>query len=196
MKRIVSSLVFLCLLLNLSAQEHLTFKGLPIDGDLSQFVNELKQQSYKLTYTNDAGNACVLNGTFAGYNNCDVFVLATENSHTVWKVVVKLPVQTSWYELKARYNDYKESLTQKYGTPTNDFHFFSKPYFEGDGYEFQALSKDKCTYAAYFDKKEGTIAISIDSKKYNSGCVTIGYEDKINSELRKNDQQKTMTDDL
>lgn len=196
MKKGFITLLFLSLLLSLSAQEHLTFKGYPIDGNITQFVSALKQQGYKVVYTNDAGDACILNGTFAGYNNCDIFVLSTENSHTVWKVVAKLPTQTSWYDLKARYNDYKESLTKKYGKPSNDFQYFSSPYYEGDGYEFQALSKDKCTFSAYYDLNEGTIAISIDSKKHNSGCVSIGYEDKINAELRKNDKQKNMSDDL
>ena len=179
-----------------SAQEHLKFKGIPIDGTLKEFTAKLQQEGYKVTFTNDEGYGCVLKGSFAGFSDCKILVIATETSHIVWKVVVKFPEQTSWYSLKSRFDDYKTSMAQKYGEPSGDYHFFSKPYYEGDGYEFQALKKDKCNYAAFFDVPEGGIIVEIQSVEYNSGCVAITYEDKKNAELKKQDRQNSINNDL
>lgn len=178
------------------SQEHLAFKGIPIDGTLTEFVTKLQEVGYALTYTNDEGYASILEGNFAGFSGCKIIVVASQYSHIVWKVSVKLPEQTSWYALKSRFNDYKTSLIQKYGEPEGDYHFFSKPYYEGDGYEFQALRNDKCSYVTFFSTPEGHIAIEIESKEYNSGRVSITYEDIINTQLRKNDQQKSVSNDL
>ena len=178
------------------AQDHLTFKGIPIDGKLTEFVSKLQEHGLVLTYTNDEGYASILKGTFAGFEDCLIYVLSSKKSHIVWKVSVKFPEQTSWYALKSRYNDYKTSLTQKYGAPNDDFHFFTKPYYEGDGYEFQALRNDKCSYTAFFDVTGGLIVIEIESKEYNSGRVAISYEDEINTQLKKNDQQTSINNDL
>ena len=99
MKRYLLIIAFISLMIGMNAQEHLSFKGIPIDGSLSQFVNKLEQEGYALVYTNDEGDACVLRGTFAGYSNCNVYVISTEKSHIVWDVTVMLPEQTSWYRL-------------------------------------------------------------------------------------------------
>ncbi len=197
MKKSIFTLMILLFIGSIcNAQEHLTFKGIPIDGKLNEFVSKLQNEGYVLNFTNDEGNACILEGAFAGFANCKIFVLSTPYSHIVWKVAVKLPEQNSWYSLKSRYNDFKNSLTQKYGDPENDYHFFSSPYYEGDGFEFQALRKDKCSYAAFFDTQTGYISIEIESKEYDSGRVSIAYEDKANTKLKKEDQQQSINNDL
>ncbi len=196
MKTKILVLIFSIISMFTFAQEHMSFKGVPIDGSLTDFVANLRQQGYKVTYTTDDGDACVMTGEFAGFTDCELFILSTEKSHTVWKVVVFLPEQTSWYSLKSRYNEYKNSLITKYGEPTSNYNFFSSPYYEGDGYEFQALRNEKCHYVSYFNNDLGSISVEIKSKNYNSGQVYIGYEDKTNSNLRKADQQNDMMNDL
>lgn len=48
------------------------------------------------------------------------------------------------------YRSMKDVLLRKYGTPTNDFEFFEKPYYYGDGYETQAIRLGKANFACFW----------------------------------------------
>ena len=48
--------------------EHLKFKGVPIDGTLSEYVLKMKQAGFHLIETDDG--VAVLEGEFAGYRGC------------------------------------------------------------------------------------------------------------------------------
>ena len=48
-----------------------------------------------------------------------------------------------------------ELFTKKYGEPKDHFEFFSSPYYEGDGYELQALRKEKCNYISFWTLDKG-----------------------------------------
>lgn len=63
--------------------------------------------------------------------------------------------------------------------PSVRLSLFIMPY-EGDGYELQAVRKEKCTYSTFYDTPRGYIAVQIS----NFECLLVGYEDKINIELR------------
>lgn len=65
-------------------------------------------------------------------------------------VKVQVSVATDNDEVRSTYARMRNSLIEKYGTPTNDFHFFSQPYYEGDGYEETAISVGKGTFAVFW----------------------------------------------
>lgn len=178
------------------ADGHLMFKGNEIDGNISSFCQKLINQGYRKVYTTDEGDACMLKGSFAGFDDCQIAVLSTQDNHIVWKVVVYLPEQTSWYSLKSRFNDFKTSLTDKYGTPRNDYHYFTDPYYEGDGYELQALSKEKCTYYVTYEVTGGIVALDMQSAGYGKGEILIKYEDAANLLLQQSSKKKSVADDL
>ena len=69
------------------AQEHMTFKGIPMDGNLTSFVSQLKANGYTELLTQE--DAVALSGNFAGKDDCTVFVLGTNKGKVVWKVVVQ-----------------------------------------------------------------------------------------------------------
>ncbi len=50
------------------SSEHLKFKGVPIDGTLSEYVSKMKQAGFQLIETDDG--VAVLEGEFAGYKDC------------------------------------------------------------------------------------------------------------------------------
>jgi len=52
--------------------EHLSFKGIPIDGTLDQYVSKMKQSGFTNLSTKDG--TVLLSGDFAGYKNCIVGV--------------------------------------------------------------------------------------------------------------------------
>ena len=65
--------------LSYAQTEHLTFKGLPIDGSKQEFVKELQRQGY--VYVDDD----ILSGTFIGRDSY-VFIYDTPITNTVWQV--------------------------------------------------------------------------------------------------------------
>ena len=81
---------------------------------------------------------------------------------------------------------------KKYGEPTEHFEFFSKPYYKGDGYEMQALRLDKCNYASYSEKENGTICVEM-SKGWHQW---IAYEDKVGVTEKNHKENQQIQDDI
>ena len=194
MRKIVNLMVCLCVSLWAFAQDvdsvkHLEFKGIPIDGSLNEFVSKLEAKGF--TKTETMGTIAQLKGEFAG-ENVNVYVVGSEKTKTVWKVAVFFPEKSSWRSLKRDYFDYKELFTKKYGKPKNDFEFFSDPYYEGDGYELQALRLDKCSYCSFYNTREGSIMLEIDSSK----CISVGYEDATNVKIKSREEEENVMDDI
>lgn len=190
MKKIYSMLLFLALSTNILAQEHLTFKDIPIDGHLNAFISKLESLGYKQeTITN---NSASLKGEFAG-EECTIAVYASDITKTVSHIIVILEESDSWTRLKSTYREYKLLLTSKYGKGET-FEYFTDPYYEGDGYELGALRRNECTYATKFEVPNGIITITIDY--VNEGVVLLGYVDKQNDKLSEIEERRVRASDL
>ena len=172
-------------------QEHLTFKGIPIDGQAGPFVEKLKQQGFTVKQTLKDGDV-VMDGIFAN-NDCEIFILVTPKTKTIWKIgIFNKRKYTNWSSIKMDYDELKNLYTQKYGNPSHDYHFFSSPYELGDGYEISALKLDKCTYYTAYDVKSGYISI-----KMSSTCqIIMSYEDALNSALKTIESEKEALEDI
>lgn len=173
------------------AQEHMTFQGIPIDGSLDSMITKLEGKGFKLDKRADEYNAAIMTGIFAG-KQADIYILATPKSKVVWKIAANFEKKDSWYSLKSDYKEYKEAYTTKYGKPSDSFEFFSKPYYEGDSYELQALRLDKCTYATFWELTSGTIAVKLASGSY----LSLIYEDNINVTLKNKEEKNSVMDDI
>ena len=189
MKRFLLTFCAVLFSIAVFAQEHMTFKGIPMGCDLTTFVSKLKDQGFTQEKLNV--DIAVLTGDFAGKTNCRILVAATKQTKQVWKVVVSFPERTSWYSLKDEYQSFKKSYTNKYGKPES-YEFFSSPYKEGDGYELQAVRLDKCNYSSFFKLDAGTIWLTI-SEDEN---VDVHYEDKITYQLKNKEQESSVTEDI
>ena len=69
MKKIISILFALCLCMAASAQQHMKFMGIPLDGTIDNFALKLKAKgvTYDAAKSKTAGQGCrVFNGTFMG----------------------------------------------------------------------------------------------------------------------------------
>ena len=137
------------------------------------------------TISSNDDDSAIMKGKFTN-RDADIFVLATPQTKTVYKVFVDFAKESSWSTLKSHYFDYKALYIKKYGETESSYEFFSKPYYEGDGYELQALTKEKCTYATFFKTPTGFVVVEL--TKYE--CLRLGYEDKINVELRSKPKSK------
>ena len=192
MKKLLSILA-ICLIcsIELFAQEHIKVKNIPIDGKVPALMAKFKAAGL----TPYKGYDDVLTGTFAGFDNCTFLFYGTDKTNTAYRITIMTDSYSSWYTLKVKYRALKESYIQKYPN-YEDFEFFREPYYEGDGYELQALKNEKCVYSTFFDTEEGTISIELSSVSSQSGYIVIRYEDKINLSIAKSERQTTVSDDI
>lgn len=85
--RLLLLLLFAPISMFLAAQTdnpHLTFKGIPIDGNLSSFVSKLKAKGF--TMLNSSNDLHVLSGEFASYKDCTVIPKASLSNGLMYYV--------------------------------------------------------------------------------------------------------------
>lgn len=196
MKSLTCLIIALFLGINLIAQngDHLTFKGIPITGKLKSFTSKLVSAGFKHETTRD--DCTFLSGKFAGYEDCTIMVVSTPTTSIVWKVVVYLPDQYSWFSLKSTYNSMKKNYVEKYGAPSDTYELFLDPYNDGDGYELQAIKLEKGAYSSFWTFTQGSIAVSIKALSTSKGCVVLQYEDLIGGNLKSHEDTNEVQNDI
>ena len=138
MKHIISLIVSLLFACCVFAQEHMMFKGIPIDGSISSMMSKLKKEGFKFLGNMDNGVAMV--GVFSGYESL-VSLEANSNGDVSKVSVIYDTKNLGWKAIKVRYENLENGLTRKYGEPiTNvkDFHYL---YSDGSGYELVGFRK-------------------------------------------------------
>lgn len=190
MKRLVLILFALFHMgVNAQTKSHLEFKGIPITGNMTSIVSKLKTQGYELTESRD--DSAQLKGQFAN-EECTVVVLATPKSKTVYQISVLLSENATWRSLKSDYNNLKEQLSKKYNVQPESIEVFLDPYYEGDGYELQALEKYKCIYMSDFGLADGKIQLAM----FYDARVILMYIDAIGNNLNEQEKKQSSYDDL
>jgi len=164
--------------------QHLTFKGIPIDGTPEEFGRKLEAVGFEYNYKSQ-GSYWYKGGSFAGYNDCEVIVKAYDN--LVYEVVAILPTQYRWNHL---YNDYctlVSSLKKKYGEPYySKEEFISTPSYidlDDDNDKYSEVKDGHCKYYTGFSVGNwltGSVHIEIKA----SGCVGLHYTDGYNEYLK------------
>lgn len=184
----LTTTVIACLFaISVQAQEHLTFKNTPITGNIASFAEKLQNKGFSLVKSEE--QIAMFEGDFINAN-CTVYAVGTVSSNTVWKVHIALPDEVSWRSLKSSYLETKKQYQKKYGKGKS-YEYFTDPYYEGDGYELQAISQEKCTYATFWDAGNGSISVQISGKH-----VAISYEDKTGTELYTMEKQEVIANDI
>ena len=175
--------------LSLFAQSHLEFRGVPINGHIDNFVAKMKTLGYVVEDRDSDG--ATMTGKFTN-RPVTLYVFCSPKSKTVYSVALSFQKQSSWTSLKSRYLEYKELYTSKYGVPQNEMGKFTSPYYEGDGYEIQALKLGKCKYASLFEKSNGSIMITLS----DDSCLLLYYYDKTNDALNEKESKSSALDDI
>ena len=190
MKKLFFAILLCVISISVSAQEHLTFKGVPIDGSLNSFVDKLKANGFEPTSV-DSDDAS-MTGDFGG-NICKIAIFATKTSKKVYTVAVQVKESNSWTTLKSTYDEYKSSLTTKYGKGKS-MEYFLSPYEAGDGYEMSALRLGKCIYTSKFETPKGCVMLAIGH--IDGGKVLLYYVDKVNAALSEAEEKSLINSDL
>ena len=166
------------------AEGRMKFKGIEMKGTPEEFCEQLLTKGFNLI--GDYQNVKVLNGDFAGYNNCRVSVVSSDNE--VVRVNVTFPERRNWSPLYDDYKSIKKMLTTKYGRPKVDKE-------EWQGYKGKPNEDKECMHELYMDRakifsefkaENGYIELQITSTSLG-GMVTISYFDNESQErLKKN----------
>jgi hypothetical protein len=164
--------------------EHLSFKGVPIDGTLNEYVFKMKQNGFKHLGTEDKN--AILIGDFAGYKDCYVGVSTLTQKDLVYRIAVVFPEHETWSTLSGNYFDLKELLTEKYGESSDFLEKFdtdSGP--EDDNSKMFEVQFDRCKFYSIWQTDKGKIQLSISHDGVTRCFVQLTYFDKINSNIIK-----------
>lgn len=184
MKKIIVSFAFVLIALISHAQsssEHLTFKGVPIDGTLSEYVAKMKSAGFK--YLGEQDGTAILQGDFAGFKSCTVGVSTLKAVNVVSTIGVIFPACKDWSSLERDYEHLKSMLTQKYGEPADVVETFQgrvKQYTNNE--KLHELYMDRCTWYSIFETPKGDIQLSMQKGEYGQYFVLLKYYDKINTD--------------
>ncbi len=169
--------------------EHMTFKGIPMDCDISTFVSRMEAKGYTLEYPCD--EYALMSGRFATKDECKIYIYCTEDSKLVYQVIVSFPEYSRWDTLRDEYYLFKEAYTEKYGEPESQEYFLS-PYYEGDGHEMSAVESDYCRYSSFYETPSGKIVLWIGSGEN----VLVAYRDHINNSIKDDETHRSIAADI
>lgn len=162
--------------------QHLTFKGVPIDGTLDEYVSKLKKSGF--TEIGTENGVANLKGDFASFKDCVVQVSTLTEKDLLSKITVVFPTRKTWSSLVSDYLTLKELLTEKYDQPSECIENFSSYNATDDGSKMMHVHSDHCKYVTTYKTDKGSIQLSIKST-YSSAFVTLAYSDKINNAIIK-----------
>ena len=178
------TLLLACLVLagNIFAQQHLSFKGVPINGSLKSYTDAMVKAGFHYEGTQDG--VALLSGDFAGHKRCIIGVSTLKNLDIVSHIAVLFPNKDSWSAVLADYENLKAMLTAKYGTPLDSQEKFAEHVGDYDNSAVMlALKKEEYVLYTTFATELGEIELSIlVGTQNNTACVRLTYFDKANSE--------------
>ena len=164
MKKLLLFTIVLCISISAFCQNsHLAFKGVPIDGTLTEYVNKMKAAGFTHLGTEDG--IALMQGDFAGYKNCTIGVQTLKPRNLVHEITVVFPSQDKWANLENDYIKIKEMLTIKYGAPSKSKEEFVKtPVYmdlDKDDDKMAELRDDRCEYYSVFTLENGRISLQL-----------------------------------
>lgn len=181
MRYLLITLAFCCLAIGVFAQEHLSFKGIPIEGSMAAFGQKLKAKGF--TQIGRDRNITMFTGDFTG-RQATVGVGATDDGKNVFSVIVVLDPTKEWNNLVNTYDYYKKLYIRKYGEPSvsmenNPSHSESNTSLMAEVYQ------GTVEYVSKWNVPGGDIRLSIEkSSGIYEGMVMIRYNDSQNVESK------------
>lgn len=181
MKRFLLTLATSLIAFGVFAQEHLSFKGIPIEGSMTSFCQKLVAKGFNKIGTQN--NITLFVGDFTG-RQATVGVAATDDGKSVHSVVVVFDESSEWNTLVKTYNYYKDLYIRKYGNPSVSEEYNPSRREENTSLMYE-LSQGKVTYASVWEVTGGIIELVIEkANDYMDGMVTIRYRDAQNIEAK------------
>jgi hypothetical protein len=133
--------------------QDLKFANLTWGTNSHEVRSKLVQQGFTKVSTDKDGDVR-FEGKLLGYEMYG-FGLFAEGGLAKVTVVLLVPDNKA----RDKYRELKQTLTEKYGSPAVTIENFQRPYYEGDGYEEQAIRLGKARLATLWegDNKSGLV---------------------------------------
>jgi hypothetical protein len=184
MKKLTALFAFMVIALTSYAQsnsEHLSFKGIPIGGSMSEFCQKLKAKGF--TSIGSENNLALFIGDFTG-RDATIGVTATDDGKNVFAVAVLFDPSGEWNTLVNTYSYYKDLYTRKYGKPTISKE--KNPAFSDSNTALMAeVHQGTVVWASAWEVIGGDIELSIEKTSgVYEGMVVIRYRDSQNVETK------------
>ena len=182
MKKILLTLAVFLAAINMVAQEHLTFKGIPIEGSMNEFCQKLKAKGFNLV--GKENNLSYLTGDFTS-REVTIGVSATDDGQNVVAVIVLFDKSEEWKILADTYDYYKILYTRKYGEPSASKEY--NPATHDSNTAFMAeVYKGTVEYSSEWKVAGGDIHLSIEKSSGGvfEGMVVIRYVNSQNIEAK------------
>lgn len=181
MRKIFVTLTLFFAVINIMAQEHLSFKGIPIEGSMTAFCQKLKAKGF--TSLGRDNNITLFSGDFTD-RKATVGVTATDDGKNVFAVVVFFDPSGEWNTLVNTYDYYKDLYTRKYGVPTISKE--NNPALSDSNTALMAeVHQGTVVYGSAWEVTGGDIQLSIEkSSGVYEGMVMIRYRDSQNVEAK------------
>ena len=172
MRKLVITFTMLFAVISLMAQEHLSFKGIPIEGSMTAFCQKLKAKGF--TSIGSENNLTLFTGDFTG-RNATVGVTATDDGKDVFAVVVLFDPSGEWNALVNTYDYYKDLYTRNYVKPSISKE--KNPALSDSNTALMAeVHQGTVVYGSAWEVTGGDIQLSIEkSSGVYKGMVMIRY---------------------
>ncbi len=180
MKKAIIIFALLLGSINLIGQEHLLFKGIPIEGSMNEFCQKLKAKGF--TSIGSGQNYTKFEGVFTG-RNATVNVISADGQ-SVYGVDVTFKASEEWNALVDIYDYYKELYIRKYGKPTASKEL-NPAYIESNSILMTQLYQGTVEWHSIWKAQGGYIELSIEKTSgFYEGVVVIRYRDSQNVEAK------------
>jgi hypothetical protein len=181
MRKLVIVALLLLASVNLIAQEHLSFKGIPIQGSMAEFCQKLKTKGLKQIGYEE--KVALFTGDFTG-RNATIAVTASADGKNVYGVVVLFDSSEEWNTLVDTYDYYKDLYTRKYNTPSMTRE--KNPAHSDSNIALMAeVDQGTVEYYCVWEVAGDKIQLSIEkSAGVYEGMVLIRYQDTQNVEAK------------
>ena len=178
MKKVLLLIVSLAISASLFAQgSHLSFKGIPIDGNYKEYAKKLVQKGFTQLEATEQG--IVLSGTFMGKPETIVLVIGDPTTQVVSTVSALLPAGEKWPLIEQAYYETVSIYKEKYGEPGAHVEEFTADVYDSDSWRINRLESGQCTYKSQWEIEGGRIVIALTHMEIGN-FVAVGYVDHQN----------------
>lgn len=180
MKRILVIMTMSLVMIGAYAQEHLSFKGIPVEGSMKTFCKKLESKGF--TAIGSQGILTLFTGEFTGREVC-VGVMSTNDGKNVLSAGVLFPASGEWQDLVSAYNYYKNLYERKYGKPLSCIE--NNPA-QGDSNAalMGEVHNGTAEYVSIWKIADGSIVLKIEKSNFYEGQVMISYMNNGNIESK------------
>ena len=149
--------------------QKLEFLGIPIQGQKTSFVQQLKVKGF-IQYSDTT-----YIGKYYSYDSCVLKPIANANGEMM-AVALALPTANNWTDLNVAYNVLREKLRKDFGeagSVKEQFDLPTEPYTAEEKYE--ALNKGKCWYQTSWATDDGVVSLLIQHWESGENVVQVVY---------------------